>query len=54
MFNFPSHKEIEELQDFHEPGCVTIYAPSLEANGPSNPTRIELKNLLKDVLDPLF
>jgi hypothetical protein len=48
MINFPSAQELEELVNFRESNCVTIYAPYIEANTTANPNRIQLKNLLKE------
>ena len=48
MINFPTPTELKELQEFHEPFSVTIYAPPIDANGATDPNRIEVKNLLGD------
>lgn len=48
MISIPSNQELEALRAFHEPLCLTLYAPFIEPSGPDNPLRIEVKNLLRD------
>lgn len=48
MINFPTKQELEELQAFHEPFCLSMYVPYIEPNTPENPSRIEVKNLLRE------
>ncbi len=47
MINLPSPKELEVLEAYKEPYCVSIYVPLLDRSGTANPNRIELKNLLR-------
>ena len=46
MINFPDQQELDTLQAYSEPFCLTIYVPYIEPNAATNPNRIELKNLL--------
>lgn len=49
MVQLPSQKELEQLESFAEPFCLTVYAPHIEFDptGATNPNKIELKNQLK-------
>ncbi len=47
MISIPSDQELQTLRSFHEPLSLTLYAPFIEPNGPDNPLRIEVKNLLR-------
>lgn len=47
MISIPSEQELTTLRAFHEPLCLTLYVPFMEPNGPDNPMRIEVKNLLR-------
>jgi hypothetical protein len=48
MVNFPTAQEMEELKTYHEPSCLSVYVPYVEPNTPENPSRIQVKNLLRD------
>lgn len=48
MINFPTKQELEELRTFHEPFCLSIYVPFIEPNASENPSRIVVKNLLRE------
>lgn len=48
MINFPTGQELEELTTFHESFCLSMYVPYIEPNTPDNPSRIEVKNLLRE------
>lgn len=48
MFRFPSAEDIEELQAFSEPFCVTIYAPYIEELAGVNPNKLQLKNMIRE------
>lgn len=48
MINFPSPQELNELRAFHEPFCLTIYAPLADPSSAMNPNHIEIKNLLHE------
>lgn len=48
MIDFPSQQELDELKAFHEPFCLTVYAPLIDPNAAANPNRIEVKNLLRE------
>ena len=48
MINFPSKTDLEALQTFDEPLCLTIYLPYIEPNAATNPNRIELKSVLAE------
>jgi Bacterial archaeo-eukaryotic release factor family 7 len=48
MINLPTSDELMDLKSFDRPFCLTIYAPFIDPNAPTNPNRIELKNLLRE------
>ncbi len=48
MFYFPSREDIEELQAFDEPYCLSIYAPYIEEQAGVNPNKLQLKNMLRE------
>lgn len=48
MNKLPNNKQIEELESFNEPYCLTIYAPTLESNGGKDAGRIEIKKLIRE------
>lgn len=49
MVQLPGSEDLEQLKNFKEPFCLTIYVPHIEIDpsGATNPNRIELKNLLR-------
>lgn len=48
MIYLPTEDDINELKNFSEPYCITIYAPLIEETGGINPNKIQLKNLLRE------
>ena len=48
MIKLPTEAEIETLQAFQKPHCLSIYAPYIAPISANNPNRIQLKNLLKE------
>ncbi|MBC7868653.1 hypothetical protein H7X69_00535 [Candidatus Saccharibacteria bacterium] len=48
MIKLPTETEIETLQSFQKPHCLSIYAPYITPTSANNPNRIQLKNLLKE------
>lgn len=48
MINLPDTRSLSELRAFHEPFCVSAYAPLLDPSAAANPNRIELKKLLHE------
>ncbi len=54
MISLPSQDDLVKLKSFHEPVCVTIYSPLIDPNGATNPSRLAIKNLLKDARQSLI
>ena len=48
MIKLPTEADIETLQAFQKPRCLSIYSPYIMPSSPNNPNRIQLKNLLKE------
>jgi len=48
MIKLPTETEIETLQAFQKPHCLSIYTSYIAPTSPNNPNRIQLKNLLKE------
>ena len=48
MIKLPTETEIETLQAFKKPDCISIYSSYIAPSSPNNPNRIQLKNLLKE------
>lgn len=48
MVNLPDERELQELQAFKRPLCLSVYVPLLDPNETTSPNRIEFKNLLKE------
>lgn len=48
MITLPDKRDLEELQNFKKPFCLTIYAPVMDPDMVNDPNRIELKNLLQE------
>lgn len=44
----PTEQDLEQLATFHEPLCLSLYAPFIEPNTTENPVRIEVKNMLRE------
>jgi Bacterial archaeo-eukaryotic release factor family 6 len=48
MISLPTKTELQTLRSFDEPQCLTIYMASFDQKTASNPSRIVLKNLLRE------
>lgn len=48
MIKLPTDTEIETLQAFKKPDCISMYSSYIVPSSPNNPNRIQLKNLLKE------
>lgn len=48
MISFPTPDELKELQTFHEPSSLTIYAPLMDTNSANDQNLIKLKQVLWD------
>lgn len=47
MDQLPNQQQLAELRAFHKPFCLSIYVPPIDSGDTSNPSRIELKHLLR-------
>lgn len=48
MIQLPTTNELEVLQSYNQPNCLSIYVSHVAQNTSDNPSRIQLKNLLKE------